>query len=72
MKYITLGDWYRKSKNEEYEVPLALYHTLDKMINERGLSFSEAYEELLKQGKIEIDGKTIKFYLNKKEKFKAN
>lgn len=69
-KYKTAAEWYRTMKKEGYEVSLALYHSLNKLISEHNITFTQAYEELFKQGKIEIDGKNIKFFLNEKEKFK--
>lgn len=67
-KYKTTSSWYKALKVEGYEIPLALYHMLNKMIVEKNITFQDAYKELTNQGKIEIVGKTIKFYLNEKEK----
>lgn len=47
-----------------FEVPLALYHTLNKIITENNITFQDAYKELYDQGKIEIVGKKINFRLN--------
>lgn len=55
-------------KAEGYEIPLALFYMLNKIIDEQGKTLQDAYKELYDQGKIEIVDKTIHFHLNEKRK----
>ena len=65
-KYKSVASWYHGMKNEGYEVPLALFHMLNKMINERNITFHQAYDVLTAEEKIEINDKKINFHLNRK------
>ena len=51
-------------KTEGYEIPLALYHTLNKIIAENNVTFQDAYRELFDKGQITIVDKKINFNLN--------
>ena len=65
-KFRTTSQWYKKMKTEGYEIPLALYHTLNKIIAENNVTFQDAYGELFDKGKIQIVDKKINFNLNEK------
>lgn len=62
-EYKTAAEWYKATKLEGYEVPLALFHTLNKITSEKNMTFQEAYKELLGKGKIKIVDKIISFNL---------
>ena len=63
-KYRTVSGWYKAMKTEGYEIPLALYHTLNKIITENNVTFQVAYKELFDKGQITIVDKKINFNLN--------
>jgi len=65
-KFKTTSQWYKKMKTEGYEIPLALYHTLNKIIAENHVTFQDAYKDLSDRGKITIVDKKINFNLNEK------
>jgi len=64
--YKSVSNWYKTMKYEGYEIPLTLYHTLSKMVNENNISFQQAYLELEKRGKVKIVNKKFDFYLSDK------
>ena len=68
-EFKTAGQWYRKMKTDNFTVPLSLYYSLIKLIEDEHVSLSVAYEELFAQGRIKIVDKNIIFDLNK-NKFK--
>lgn len=62
-EFQTAGEWYRKMKAEEYTVPLALYHTLIKIMKDEHITFQDAYQKLQAEGRIQEINKTIIFNL---------
>jgi hypothetical protein len=59
----TAGAWYRKMKLDGFAVPLALYHTLIKIMKDDRVSFQEAYKQLQAEGRVKEINKTIIFKL---------
>lgn len=62
-EFQTAGAWYKKMKMEGYNVPLALYYALVKLMDDKHIPFSVAYRELLDEEKIKIVNKNIFFNL---------
>lgn len=62
-EFQTAGEWYKKMKTEGYTVPLTLYYTLIKLMEDKRIVFPEAYQELQNEGRIKIVNKTIIFNL---------
>jgi len=62
-EYQTAGEWYRKMKADGFTVPLALYHTLIKIMKDERISFQEAYKKLQAEGRVQEINKTIIFDL---------
>ena len=60
----TTAEWYKKMKADGYNVPLALYFTLERMVKEKRMTFQEAFNELQAKGRIQINNKSISFNLN--------
>ena len=68
-EFKTAGEWYKKMKADNFTVPLSLYYALIKLMEDKHITLSTAYEELFNQGQIKIVNKNIIFNLNK-NKFK--
>lgn len=66
-RFKTAGQWYKTLKKDGYQIPLTLYHELNKLSKEKGMSFQDAYEELFENGRIKVVDKTINFDLNAKK-----
>jgi len=64
----TTAEWYKKMKADGYNVPLALYFTLERMVKEKRMTFQQAFEELQAQNRIQINNKNISFNLNEQSR----
>ncbi|MEI6040188.1 MAG: hypothetical protein WCP93_02460 [Candidatus Berkelbacteria bacterium] len=62
------AEWYKKMKADGYNVPLALYFTLERMVKEKRMTFQQAYSELQAQNRIQINNKNISFNLNEQSR----
>jgi len=62
-EYKTVGEWYKKMKADGFDVPLALYHTLIKLMDDKKISFQDAYRELEREGRIKVINRVINFDL---------
>ena len=60
----TVAEWYKKMKAEGYTIPLVLCYTLERMVKEKKMTFKQAYNELLNQGRITLSNRTFSFNLN--------
>lgn len=65
-EFKTVGEWYKKMKKDGYIVPLPLYHTLVKLMEDKKIAFKDAYKELENEGRIKVINRTINFDLNEK------
>lgn len=65
-RYKTVAEWYKQMKAEGYSIPLVLCYTLDRMVKERKISFSQAFDELTAKNRIFLVNKTFVFDLNEK------
>lgn len=63
----TTTEWYRKMKADGYDVPLALYFTLERMVKEKRMTFQQAYNELQSKNRIQVNNKSIAFDLNEQK-----
>lgn len=65
-QFETSSHWYKKMKADGFDVPLTLYHTINKLIKEKHIPFQKVYKELLDSGRIKVVNKSVLFDLNAK------
>ena len=62
-EFKTVSAWYKKMKADGYEIPLTLYHTLIKLMDDKKIPFKDAYRELEREGRIKVINRVINFDL---------
>lgn len=60
-KYNSVGEWYKNAKENGYSVPLEMCRGLEKIMKEKNMTLTEAYDFLLKDKKAVLTGRTYIF-----------
>jgi len=63
-EYKTVGDFYNSAGAEGYKIPVQMCHGLSQLMQAKDLTFQQAYEYLLKEGKIYLASKVYVYDLS--------